>query len=204
MLPMQALLVAMLMIGGLGIPLGLSLLFHLLLFSAAALACHGRLARSRPGVEHLTGYYLAIAFGGVLGGAWNAFVAPALFDSVVEYPLAIVLACALRPGRPIAGGRLASVASAVLPVHGRCAHVRDRSLGQSCGLRRAAPRGRAGSARAPRLRVASRPLRFAAAVGLMLLAGSLATAATARPSTRSARSSASTASTRTGPTAAAC
>ena len=37
------------------------------------------------------------ALGGALGGAFNALAAPLLFDSIVEYPLAIALACWLRP-----------------------------------------------------------------------------------------------------------
>jgi len=38
-----------------------------------------------------------MSMGGVLGGIFNALVAPLAFRSVVEYPLAIVLACAARP-----------------------------------------------------------------------------------------------------------
>jgi hypothetical protein len=47
--------------------------------------------------RHLTEFYLWIAVGGVLGGLFNALVAPLAFKKVVEYPLAIVLACLLRP-----------------------------------------------------------------------------------------------------------
>jgi hypothetical protein len=32
-----------------------------------------------------------------LGGVFNALVAPLVFKSVIEYPLAIVLACLLLP-----------------------------------------------------------------------------------------------------------
>jgi hypothetical protein len=35
--------------------------------------------------------------GGVLGGLFNALLAPQIFKSMTEYPLAIVLACMLRP-----------------------------------------------------------------------------------------------------------
>jgi hypothetical protein len=70
LLPMQALLVAVLTIGRLAIRLGLAVPLHLLLFTESAAVCHRRPARA--GVEDLTGYYLAIAFGGMLGGAWNA------------------------------------------------------------------------------------------------------------------------------------
>ena len=71
---------------------------HLLAFSLGALVCHGQLAASRPGVRRLTAFYLAIALGGVLGGVFNALVAPLVFDRVAEYPLAVVLACLVSPG----------------------------------------------------------------------------------------------------------
>ena len=70
---------------------------HLLAFFFLAMVCHGELARSRPSTAHLTEFYLWLSVGGVLGGLFNALVAPLVFKSVVEYPLAIVLACLLRP-----------------------------------------------------------------------------------------------------------
>lgn len=72
---------------------------HLLTFFVTAMVCHGELAQSRPPTANLTEFYLWIAVGGVLGGLFNAVVAPLAFKKVVEYPLAIVLACLLRPGR---------------------------------------------------------------------------------------------------------
>ena len=36
-----------------------------------------------------------MSFGGVLGGLFNALLAPLLFTSVIEYPLVLVLACLL-------------------------------------------------------------------------------------------------------------
>ncbi len=66
---------------------------HLCFFLVAAMACHGELARRRPPADRLTGFYLAIALGGVLGSLFNAIVAPVLFDRMAEYPIAIVLAC---------------------------------------------------------------------------------------------------------------
>jgi hypothetical protein len=77
----------------------LAIPLHLAALTAVGLVCHGRLAASRPVPERLTEFYLWIGFGGMLGGLFNAVVAPRLFDSVVEYPLALVLACWLRaPG----------------------------------------------------------------------------------------------------------
>ena len=70
---------------------------YLLILFAIALACHGQLARSRPEISHLTEFYLWISFGGVLGGIFNALLAPVIFSTVVEFPLALVLAALLRP-----------------------------------------------------------------------------------------------------------
>ena len=70
---------------------------HLLVLFGIAMVCHGELMQSRPAANHLTEFYLWISFGGVLGGIFNALLAPMLFSSVVEYPLIIVVACMLRP-----------------------------------------------------------------------------------------------------------
>jgi hypothetical protein len=61
--------------------------FHLLLFFVVAMVCHGRLAGSRPGPRHLTEFYLWISVGGVLGGFFNAVIAPLIFSRRIEYPL---------------------------------------------------------------------------------------------------------------------
>jgi hypothetical protein len=73
------------------------LVLHLIVFAVTAMMCHAELARTRPAVQHLTSFYLWLAIGGAAGGAFNALLAPVLFDSVLEYPLALALACALRP-----------------------------------------------------------------------------------------------------------
>jgi hypothetical protein len=59
-----------------------------------ALCCtflHGWLYRIRPEAAKLTRYYLGIAAGGALGGVSASLVAPLLFSSVWEYPLALML-----------------------------------------------------------------------------------------------------------------
>ena len=76
----------------------LILSLHLLTLLAVGLVCHGRLASDRPPPERLTEFYLLIGTGGLLGGIFNALLAPLLFRSVVEYPFALLLACLLRPG----------------------------------------------------------------------------------------------------------
>lgn len=70
---------------------------HLAAFFLTALVCHGELARDRPSVAHLTEFYLWISVGGMLGGIFNVLIAPHVFDSVLEYPIALVVAAALRP-----------------------------------------------------------------------------------------------------------
>jgi len=78
-------------------PMWLLLALHLLVFFLAASMCHFELARCRPRAEDLTSFYLWIALGGALGGAFNAILAPYIFKTFAEYPLALVLACFLRP-----------------------------------------------------------------------------------------------------------
>jgi hypothetical protein len=79
-------------------PYWLLILLHLLGFFVVAMVLHGEVARDRPPARHLTEFYLWVAVGGVLGGVFNALIAPIAFDRVVEYPLAIVLACLFLPG----------------------------------------------------------------------------------------------------------
>ena len=77
-----------------------AMLLHLLTFFVVALACHGELANDRPSARRLTSYYLLLSVGGALGGAFNALIAPAIFASVLEYPLMLALACALPRRHP--------------------------------------------------------------------------------------------------------
>ncbi len=70
---------------------------HLVTFFTAAMVCHGELSKDRPAPKNLTEFYMCISFGGVLGGIFNALVAPAIFTTLVEYPLAMILVGLLRP-----------------------------------------------------------------------------------------------------------
>lgn len=95
--------VAILCLGGFralnpGVSVWVTIGLHLLVFFLAALVCHQRLAGSRPHVSKLPQYYLWIAVGGVLGGAFNALLAPLIFSTAIEYPIAIILALLMRPG----------------------------------------------------------------------------------------------------------
>ena len=80
-------------------PFGLIGALHLGAFFGVCLVCHGELAKDRPPPEHLTAFYFWMSLGGVLGGLFNALVAPIVFHKLgmVEYPLALVLAAAVRP-----------------------------------------------------------------------------------------------------------
>ena len=73
--------------------LGLSLLFFV------AVSLHGEMYRRRPAADRLTGFYLAMSVGGVLGGAFCALLAPQLFDWTYEHPLLIIAAAFLLPQR---------------------------------------------------------------------------------------------------------
>jgi hypothetical protein len=77
--------------------------------------CHTQLANDRPAVKHLAEYYLWIAAGGALGSFFNVLIAPVLFTSVLEYPLAIVLACLLQRGEHREGDRTSSYLDVIYP-----------------------------------------------------------------------------------------
>jgi hypothetical protein len=79
------------------LPLVPALAVHLLPFFAAAMLCHGLLARERPSPAHLTEFYFWLAFGGMAGGLFNTLAAPVLFSQVAEYPLAVAAVTLLRP-----------------------------------------------------------------------------------------------------------
>ncbi len=101
--PLLVVPVAMLLAVQAAQPAGLLAGFHLAAFFVAALLCHLRLAATRPPAEHLTGFYLWMSVGGVLGGIFNALLAPVIFSTVLEYPLMLVLACVVA--LPAAKGR---------------------------------------------------------------------------------------------------
>ncbi len=78
-------------------------LIGLVLLFAVAVACHARLYALRPPPERLTGFYLAMAVGGALGGVFSGLLAPVLFDWTYEYPLLILAAGLLIPQRALTG-----------------------------------------------------------------------------------------------------
>jgi hypothetical protein len=75
----------------------MALSVHLVVYFFTALLMHTELARERPDPNYLTGYFLWISFGGVLGGIFNALIAPVAFPLAYEYPIALAVACLLVP-----------------------------------------------------------------------------------------------------------
>jgi hypothetical protein len=74
-----------------------SLCLHLTTLFVVAMVCHGELARDRPAAKYLTGYFLWMSVGGVLGGLFNALLAPMIFRDLLEYELVMLFACFLAP-----------------------------------------------------------------------------------------------------------
>ena len=85
---------------------------HLVVFFVNALMCHGELARTRPAPRYLTGFYLWMATGGVVGGIGAGLIAPHVFDWVAEYPILLALAVVV-PARARAAARTPLALSAV-------------------------------------------------------------------------------------------
>ncbi len=75
----------------------LTLVGHQLCFFVIAMACHGELAATRPPAKYLTGFYVALSFGGMVGGLFAGLIAPYAFSWVAEYPILIALAVLCRP-----------------------------------------------------------------------------------------------------------
>jgi len=96
-LPLAVTPLAMIMILESSEPIGAVLAIHGIAFTVASLMCHTRLAETKPPAEKLTEFYLWLAIGGAVGGLFNAIVAPTLFATIAEYPIAVVAACMLRP-----------------------------------------------------------------------------------------------------------
>jgi hypothetical protein len=77
----------------------------------ACMVCHGEVVRLKPESDRLTSFYLLIALGGALGGAFVNIVAPLLFQGywelhVVMLAIYAILGWRLLAHRPLAEGRM--------------------------------------------------------------------------------------------------
>jgi hypothetical protein len=70
--------------------IGLSIALNTILFFASAWLLHGYLSSTKPAAEHLTEFYLWMAVGGMLGGVFNALLAPVIFNQIYEYYVVII------------------------------------------------------------------------------------------------------------------
>jgi len=84
-------------------PLGLQLLAYGGALLAGGMVCHGELYRLRPAPRHLSAFYLWVSVGGVLGGLFVSLVAPRVFETFAEYPLALGACCLISLGTMLQG-----------------------------------------------------------------------------------------------------
>ncbi len=71
---------------------------HVAGFWTTTMVCHGEMAKDRPGTKHLTEFFLWMSVGGMVGGMFNALIAPVVFKyGLWEFPLAIFAAGLVRP-----------------------------------------------------------------------------------------------------------
>ena len=54
--------------------------------------CHGELVRKKPGIAHLTEYYLFMSAGGALGGLIVSLLAPLILTTYLEWSVGLMLA----------------------------------------------------------------------------------------------------------------
>ena len=179
-LPGVVLLISVLLLLEVRGPLWILVPVHLAGFFVVAVVCHGELARDRPAARRLTEFYLLISLGGALGGVFNAVVAPVLFDSLAEYPVALVLAALCLPRRaprippgpyarwldlalPIALGTLVALMVSLVELAEGDAQQYGRmfAFGMAAGVA---------------VNFIRRPLRFGLSVGAIVLAVALAAA----------------------------
>lgn len=171
-MPLAVIALALLLIAQMSRPVSLVIPLHLIVFGIIALACHGELADDRPSPARLTEFFFWISLGGMLGGLFNALLAPVIFTGIVEYPLVLVVACLVRrvaPAQPVASWR---ADAAWIAVVGGVAVLSVWVNGQFGSVSRFLIIGAA----IPALLAFGqqrRPLRFAGCVAALLLSGAL-------------------------------
>jgi spermidine synthase len=148
---------------------------HVVTFFACVLACHLRLAASRPAPSHLTEFYVWLAVGGAVGGVFNVLIAPNVFNTVAEYPLVLIAAAALSMKGPrlnirdlfVPGGTAVALII-LMKIATRTAVAHDRLALALIALILGAGAIAAFSFRA-------RPVRFALGIAAFLTAGAFRT-----------------------------
>lgn len=110
-LRLPVLAATLLVASGANEPVALVVPTHLAGLFGAALLCHARLAADRPDPVGLTRFWLWMGVGGSLGGLASALVAPLVFPTPLEYPLALLATVWL--GEALAGYRRAAADSVV-------------------------------------------------------------------------------------------
>ncbi|MCZ2146269.1 MAG: fused MFS/spermidine synthase [Bryobacterales bacterium] len=60
-------------------------------FFVCCMVCHGELVKRKPHPRYLTSFYLMLSVGGALGGLFVGLIAPYVFISYFEFPIALVL-----------------------------------------------------------------------------------------------------------------
>jgi hypothetical protein len=97
LMPVAVLLLVFVMTSNVTDKFNIKVLLHMATFFVVALVCHGELARDRPQPKYLTNFFLIMSLGGMLGGLFNALVAPIAFIYTSEYPITLVMACLMLP-----------------------------------------------------------------------------------------------------------
>lgn len=83
-------------VAGVSLPLWSRLAIYCLSLFTGCMICFGELVARKPVAAALTKFYLAIALGGAIGTAFVALVAPRVFTSYLEFPLALMGCMAVR------------------------------------------------------------------------------------------------------------
>lgn len=95
--PMTMIVFGGILMGGVTTAALLAVFIALMVLFVVSVSLHTRLFRLRPTPAHLTSFYLAMSFGGALGGVFSGLVAPVIFDWTWEYPILILATGLLMP-----------------------------------------------------------------------------------------------------------
>lgn len=124
----------------------LPMVWQVVIYATAMFACcmvsHGELVRRRPAPKYLTGFYLSVALGGVIGGLFVSVGAPRLFTGFFELHTALIATAALglvgliaqifQPRWPKAVTvplLVVWLAGAVVLTHSLTLHIKDHASG---------------------------------------------------------------------------